>query len=34
MSRLGNTFWERRLGLTATTRNWNTTLKLAGLVGD
>jgi len=28
---LGNAFWERKLGLTATTRNWNTTRRLAEL---
>jgi len=27
-----NDFWERRLGLTATTRNWNTVTKLLGLI--
>ena len=30
-TRLGNAFWERKLGLTATTRNWNTTRRLAEL---
>ena len=30
-SRLGQTFWERRLGCVATSRNWNTVTKLAEL---
>ena len=28
-SKLTNTFWERKLATTATTRNWNTVLALA-----
>ena len=28
-SKLNNSFWERKLGTTATTRNWNTVLALA-----
>lgn len=28
-SKLGNAFWEKKLGVTATTRNWNTVLALA-----
>jgi uncharacterized protein (DUF1697 family) len=31
VSKLSNTFWERRLRLTATSRNWNTTTKLLEL---
>jgi uncharacterized protein (DUF1697 family) len=30
-SKLSNAFWERRLGLTATSRNWNTVTKLLAL---
>src|SRR5437763_14425530 len=30
-SKLHNAFWERKLGTTATTRNWNTVLALAEL---
>ena len=30
-SRMTNEFWERSLGLTATSRNWNTVTKLAAL---
>ena len=32
-ARLGNAFLERRLGRTATTRNWRTVLALAELAG-
>ena len=32
-TKLTNTFWERKLGTTATTRNWNTVVALAGLTG-
>jgi uncharacterized protein (DUF1697 family) len=32
-SKLGNSFWERKLGTTATTRNWNTVLALAEMTG-
>lgn len=32
-TRLGNAFWERALGVTATTRNWNTVTKLLELTG-
>lgn len=31
VSKLNNNFWERRLRLTATSRNWNTTTKLLEL---
>ena len=30
-SKLNNTFWERKLATTATTRNWNTVVALAEL---
>jgi uncharacterized protein (DUF1697 family) len=30
-SKLGNAFWERKLGTVATTRNWNTVLALADM---
>ena len=33
-SKLSNAFWERRLGVVATTRNWNTVTKLLALAGD
>lgn len=33
-TKLNNTFWERKLATTATTRNWNTVLALARLTGD
>ena len=32
-TKLNNTFWERRLGVRATTRNWNTTIRLVELAG-
>jgi uncharacterized protein (DUF1697 family) len=32
-AKLGHAFWERRLGLTATGRNWNTVTKLLALAG-
>lgn len=32
-SKLGNSFWERKLSTTATTRNWNTVVALAGMTG-
>jgi uncharacterized protein (DUF1697 family) len=31
-SKLNNAFWERKLGVTATTRNWNTVLALADML--
>jgi len=34
VSKITNDFWERRLGLPATTRNWNTVSKLADLCRD
>jgi uncharacterized protein (DUF1697 family) len=33
MSRLTNAFWEKRLGVTATARNWNTVTRLLALAG-
>ncbi len=33
VTKVGNTFLERRLGVTATTRNWRTVLTLAAMVG-
>ncbi|MFJ4850326.1 MULTISPECIES: DUF1697 domain-containing protein [unclassified Streptomyces] len=33
-TRLSHAFWERRLGLTATARNWNTVTKLAAMAGE
>ena len=30
-SKLGNAFWENKLGVTATTRNWNTVLALVDM---
>jgi uncharacterized protein (DUF1697 family) len=32
-AKLSHSFWEKRLGLTATARNWNTVTKLADLAG-
>jgi uncharacterized protein (DUF1697 family) len=32
-SKLGNAFWEKKLGVEATTRNWNTVVALAELTG-
>lgn len=32
-ARLSHAFWEKRLGLTATARNWNTVTRLAELAG-
>ncbi|MFF3560520.1 DUF1697 domain-containing protein [Streptomyces sp. NPDC002574] len=33
-TRLSHAFWEKRLGLTATARNWNTVTKLAAMAGE
>jgi uncharacterized protein (DUF1697 family) len=33
-SKLNNAFWERRLGVAATTRNWNTVTKLLRLAAE
>ena len=33
-TRLSNAFWERRLGLTATGRNWNTVTRLLEMMGE
>ena len=33
-SKLNNTFWERKLGVQATTRNWNTMLALAEMTSQ
>jgi uncharacterized protein (DUF1697 family) len=33
-TRLSNTFWERRLGVAATGRNWNTVTRLLEMMGE